>query len=304
MSTTTRPPRAEITPAAEALEKAQARQDAEDIEASRNKKPLLEYIDAGLILIPSIATGAPVIKWKGEARRKKGIQTIKALQAYWSRGYRRFQFIPADAGFIVIDLDNKNGKDGKKQFAAWYPYIFPRVFTETPNNGRHIYFKVDPKTEKDIRRSSGNMGYGIEVIWDNHPCTAGGSSKTEGIYRFYGKLDHAPSIKDYPELLDDIKATLSKKQPAPHPPPPPRRRKYQQGKKQLSLEQIADTLHKQGISIFEGRNNFCYEFAKYASKQGHTDIDTIGYLQAWLEAEDFPRSEIKEAVNSGYRGKA
>lgn len=265
-------------------------------------KPLQDYIYSGLYLIPSKPEGQPVIKWQDGARLDNGIITIPRLQSWWDKGIRRFQFVPADIDLLVIDLDNKNSKTGGRQFAEWYPDITPRVFVETPSNGKHIYFRVTGEIKQELQsytKQSGDMGYGVEIIYNNHLCTAGGSSKPAGEYVLHGRLLDAPDISNYPALIEDIKAIFKPATVMHNARQFPRQSRTS---KQRTFDQMADTLHKQGITIFESRNIFCFQFAKYAHKQEHTAFDTIGYLQGWLESEDFPLAEIQATVNSAYKG--
>lgn len=67
-------------------------------------------------------------------------------------------------GLFVVDIDDKNGKQGSVSWAALerqYGASPPTFTVRTPSGGRHLYFRADPGLW--IPNSAGKLGVGIDI---------------------------------------------------------------------------------------------------------------------------------------------
>ncbi|AMJ61419.1 hypothetical protein AXW83_14935 [Bosea sp. PAMC 26642] len=79
-------------------------------------------------------------------------------------------------GLFVVDIDDKNGKEGSATWAALEALhgAAPPTFTvKTPSGGRHLYFRVDPSVW--IPNSAGKLGIGIDIRGDGGYVVGPGS---------------------------------------------------------------------------------------------------------------------------------
>ena len=230
---------------------------------------------------PATRDGKPLFK-DIESNR---IRNRARLMYWYNKGIRRFIFRPYTAGLIGIDLDQKNGKDGIKEFIKITGQD-PRdnYHVLTPSNGVHVYFFSDGQDYVSLE-----LKPGLEIK-SKAFITIAGSESNKGKYTPQGNPEKIISL---PESLKKI-IPIRSNTPAPIYTP--------RAGDNISLNKIYEVITKQGLTPAEGnRNNFSFQFARYARKQGHRPDEVISFL-SFLNSADFTSREIQSAVNSAYRG--
>ena len=262
---------------------------------------LRHFAKFGIKMIPALETGPTIFKW---SNRENFTCDPEEILSFWENNLRLFRFEPVQKGLLVLDLDRKNGKDGlntleneliKKNIILPFPISKPPVYTETPNNGLHIYFKFDGN-EPVFKIKEPFPG--VEIIHINKLCTAPGSVKDGKEYKFRGSLYEVPTIPlTLFRLLTKHHEYYPPVKPKPYLP-------KQHVKKKISLEQIRDTLIKQGVFPAEGtRNSFCFEFSRYANKNGYRLQEAKEFLSQAVEGFNSPQVNGFAAVKSAYKRK-
>jgi len=237
----------------------------------------------GGYVLPATLDGKPLFKDIPEHRitDRAGL-----MDSYNNKKIRRFIFRPYTAGLIGIDLDLKNGKDGLKEIIAIIGYD-PRdnYHVLTPSGGVHIYFFSDNRDYVSLE-----LKPGLEIKYRAF-ITIAGSESNKGKYIAHGDPEN---ISPLPEsLIKIIPVRNNTNTPALYTP---------RTGNNVSLNKIFDVIQKQGISPEQGnRNNFSFQFARFARKQGHRPDEIIKFL-SFLNSSDFSNREIQAAVNSAFRG--
>lgn len=256
-------------------------------------KPLGHFLDYGIGVIGTYESGATTGSWK---ERKHFTTDRRIVSHWWEANVRRFQFIPAEHGLIVLDIDRKNDKDGLRELYGLFteapapdyllhPETHP-AYTETPSGGLHLYFKYEGTTQY----RSGEIAPGLEVVHTRHLITAPGSKKDGRPYVFYGDLNEAPAIPftlrrhftKYEEAPADVHRFSWEQRDFSNTP----------------LGTMADTIERQGN--YSGRNDFVYELAHWAAKTNTTAEEVIAFCRERFP--DFPESEITYTVRRQYEG--
>jgi len=184
---------------------------------------------------------------------------------------------------LCIDLDYKNGKNGWLELQKIYPCELKNIFhVHTPSGGLHLYFITDKTPYVSCEILSG-----VEIK-SKAFITLPGSVSNRGEYIPVGN----------PESIGGLPAEIQKlipvRQASPAPTYTPR------AGDNISLNKIYDVIRKQGLTPSEGnRNNFSFQFARYARKQGHRPDEVISFL-SFLIGQDFTQREIESCVNSAY----
>lgn len=265
------------------------------------KYPIQHFTDHGIVLIPTLPSGATMGSWKDMQNYTRDMGKLAAYKKH--DGIRKFQLYPRPSGYICLDVDRKNGKDGLRELygiflqagKAMPAYLldiatFP-AYTATPSNGLHLYFRYQGLK---LFRSC-EIAPGLEAVHHNHLITAPGSEKDGKPYVFYGNLANAPTM---PATL------LSFLQEVPDEDTPRITWEYDQAQHgELSLQEIERIIEEQGdYSPIASRNRFTYEVAKFAKKKGYSPIEVEEYIAQRYQAGTFTAHEIRTAVNSAYRG--
>ena len=238
-----------------------------------------EIFKRGGYVLPATPDGKPIYKDTEPGR----IRDRERLLEKYNQGVKRFIFRPCTAGLIGIDCDVKNGKDGIRELLNIIG-LEPEYFTSTPSGGKHYYFFSDGQDYVSLE-----IKPGLEI---KHRAfiTIAGSTSEKGSYTAHGDPEN---ISPLPESLRRL-IPVRNANPAPLYTP--------RAGESISLNKIYDTIRKQGLSPEHGnRNNFCFQFARYARKQAHRPDEVLNFL-SFLNSPDFSNREIQSAVQSAYRG--
>ena len=233
----------------------------------------------GGYVLPATPDGKPIYKDTEPGR----IRDRERLLEKYNQGVKRFIFRPYTAGLIGIDCDVKNGKNGVRELLNIIG-IEPEYFTSTPSGGKHYYFFTDNTDYVSLE-----LKPGLEIK-SKAFLTIAGSQSNKGKYISKGDPEN---ISPLPESLKKI-IPVRNTNPAPIYTP--------RAGDNISLNKIYEVIQKQGLTPSEGnRNNFCFQFARYARKQAHRPDEVLNFL-SFLNSSDFSNREIQSAVNSAYRG--
>lgn len=258
--------------------------------------PLVQLATLGAAFIGHRADGTAIAS--GDAFADAFTSDIAELTALWdglgeSKGrgrgehIRRFMFEPARLGFIVLDLDRKNGKDGVADLLACFagkPLPVPLTDLDngshpctvhTPSGGLHLYYRAPGKCYSKTNLTPSGA---VELFNTGSRITAPGSMKDGKSYTLQGSFEQAPpwtltmdalvqSIKEERDKKDKARAALA----ALRPP--------MAEKQKASLDLIMEWKQKDNPGA--GRHDLCLYFATTAlTRYGYTQGDVIAYLES------------------------
>jgi putative DNA primase/helicase len=190
-----------------------------------------------------VERGWPVLPLKPNSKRpaikdwpNQATCDVERVKQWWTEMPGANVGIATGDGFVVIDLDVKNGVNG---IATWEALcqehsIECHTFTvTTPTGGRHLYFSVNGT---EIRNSAGKLGPGIDVRGTGGYAVSPPSTTPDGAYTWQGG-----DMCSLPQAILDL---LTKKKTDPPPGRPPglasdrTRSPYVQAAVDAELEQV------------------------------------------------------------------
>ena len=87
---------------------------------------------------------------------------LRIIERWWAYNDYNLAIVPADAGWVVIDIDPKNGGDETWALLSASAELVPTKVVLTPSGGRHLYFVGAPRPS-----NNGRIGRGIDVRCQN-----------------------------------------------------------------------------------------------------------------------------------------
>lgn len=122
----------------------------------------LDYAERGRPIFPVGTDKKPLVKWKAGASTD-----YDQIMTWWSRWPFAMIGMPTGArsGFVVLDIDRKNGIDGLANLRAEGidPLALSNAVAHTPSGGLHVYFAT---TKDTVRNSASVMAEGVDVRGD------------------------------------------------------------------------------------------------------------------------------------------
>lgn len=119
----------------------------------------LQFANHGYKVFPlkeNSKDGQVLKSWKSEATNNP-----TQIQNWWRNNSNYNLAVRTGNGLVVIDVDVKNGKDGRTKFNE-YSHDFPKTFTvKTPSGGYHYWYLVDRETPCKV-----NLYDGIDIRGD------------------------------------------------------------------------------------------------------------------------------------------
>jgi hypothetical protein len=275
------------------------------------------FTDRGYKLIGRYEGGAAIAS--GDDYNKAftaDIAIIKALMAgagdtegrAKGKGIQRFDFRPADYGFLCLDIDCKDGKNGIADlyglFAAWgksrdtlpatlrdIPGSFP-CYVYTPSSGIHLYFRY--QGTKDIGGTFTKEIKSVEIKTGGRTITIPGSRKPGGEYVLHGSLDKAPEL--YPFIMDHL--------PLPQQEPPRKFIPLGTDRKKFdgltTWEKVIEFTDQDGQGG-EGRAALAYSIALHAKTHKWNYDDTLTAMRNEPRLYGLEPDRLLSAVNSAYQ---
>lgn len=100
------------------------------------------------------------------------------IRRWWTQWPDANVGVATGKGLLVVDIDNKKGKNGSQSFADLdLPFEALDTFTvSTPSGGRHVYYRIDG----DARNTAELLGPGIDTRGDGGYVVGPGSTLTDG----------------------------------------------------------------------------------------------------------------------------
>ena len=240
------------------------------------RRPFDMMADHGGKFLPFYNSKASVGKWSERA-------DLTQLLKWRNQGFDKF-YLWLPKSFLIIDLDQKGGKDGVAELKKIIPGFNPETspaYTRT-KHGYHIFFKSSGL----IFTHTAGILPGVDIRGQYMPVTSPGSLKNGFCYEFFGDLADAPLL---PFKLRELLKINS------------RCKTYRQLEKPIckkslgnnpNLEKMAEWLERQTI----GKNEFLYRLANWAVKEN------IGYkIPEFIRARygyDPADQEIKHAIRA------
>jgi P4 family phage/plasmid primase-like protien len=165
-----------------------------------NLEVALLLAEAGVKVFPARASNKRphITGWQDKATTDK-----RTIRRWWRKWPEAAPALPTGNcnGFDVLDLDNKNDKNGMVTLLSLgYDHAsMSSAIISTPTGGKHIYFKH----RKGLRSSAGKIGSGVDVRADGGYVIAPGSKTQNGVYgRLSQPLEHVfPDLPEWPEDL-------------------------------------------------------------------------------------------------------
>jgi len=271
---------------------------------------LKHMINLNVALIGVYESGATIAKgeaWAGAfATDMDTINTLWAGTNSRAKGTKiqRFYFIPQAARLLCLDIDNKNGKDGIKEFYLFcekigkprhllpnylqdIPQSFP-CYVSTPSGGFHLYFSYFG--EKLQKKPLSPEAPGVEVIHGKPGITSPGSYKNGKPYILHGNIKNAPLFPLF--ILTEIEK--SKKKPPAYIP----HGKIIKDSGRPSWEKIREWTEMDGVGA--GRNDRAFHLARHARNHGYTESETLDTLKHEPSLDGLPQKEIETTVKSAF----
>ena len=116
----------------------------------------LQFANHGYKVFPlkeNSKDGQVLKSWKNEASNDP-----TQIQNWWRNNFNYNLAVRTGNGLVVIDVDVKNGKDGRTKFNE-YSHDFPKTFTvKTPSGGYHYWYLVDQEIPCKV-----NLYEGIDI---------------------------------------------------------------------------------------------------------------------------------------------
>ena len=117
----------------------------------------LEYAEHGVPVFPCGFDKRPLVK----GGFKVASLDAEEVAAWWHRFPQAMIGVPTGAasGFLVLDLDRKDGVDGFAAVPGWRQMT--DVMVRTPSGGAHLYFAFDKV--RPMRNSAGKFAPGVDI---------------------------------------------------------------------------------------------------------------------------------------------
>lgn len=245
-------------------------------------------VGKGFSVFPLIPGGkTPLIEGYFDA----STSDLEWITSHWSR-VEGCNVGIAMKGFVGIDIDRKNGRDGMEWVLEMKAQgnLWPETYIQkTPTGGLHLVYSVP----SDIRigNSASRLGVGVDIRGQNSSgYLVGSGSRTEiGTYTDNGRdCAEAPAW-----LLEKIKTTIT--------PQAPREERTEVDEVAAKRRGIEWVQHQEGYAA--GRNERNYQLATRLKNMGVNEDDATEILcEHWAPrcTPPYPPEKVKEIVTNGY----
>lgn len=257
--------------------------------------------------------------------KKEATDDIHQIELWWSQNPCYNIGIRTGDGLIVIDVDNKNNKNGKKSIES-YIKRFPKTkIVRTPNDGWHFYYYVDRQIPCRV-----NLYEGIDVRGEGGYVVGAGSQMDDRKYFVSLDVPIAEANEAVYQFLEGDKTQLRTVNIVDH--------QINEGERNDTLFRMATVLKAKGLSfnsvlaaikeenkakcvpvlddkeIFSICNSVEQRFLKRDdSKEYHPDDEISTYLKSveeiqtekmeWIVENLIPKDQITIFAGDGGVGK-
>jgi hypothetical protein len=267
-----------------------------------------ELVGLGFKVFPLVpGKTMPLVKWRTEA--SDSLELIAA----WSERYPDANIAMAtgaQSGVIVVDVDMKNGKDGRatlEELAKQGKTLPPSPTSVTPTGGWHRYFRAVPgiRNVVEVSRDGRGIGPGIDIRADGGMDVLPPSQLSSG--RGY-RWDIPPLTADFPRLPDWAVKML---QPRPRPSPKfsrVPRPEAAEGYRRQALTDLQE-LTIMMATMNDGRHEAPFRMAcRIGCYQAHGHLSSREIEKAFLDASDsngalskYARRDLRSQIGNGLR---
>jgi hypothetical protein len=144
----------------------------------------LKLAELGFYVFPLIPEGkTPAIKGFTEAATRDPSQ----IKIWWGNKKHNVGIITTKFGdgkaLLVVDVDNKNGKDGDGEIVKLESEgkDFPKTLTQvTPTGGKHLIYVVD----QAVKQGANVLAEGLDIRSHGGYIVGPGSVVEAGVYKF------------------------------------------------------------------------------------------------------------------------
>lgn len=266
---------------------------------------IADLLKLGVRMIGAYDNGA-MIASGDDYKRAFTNSEAEILSLYMGRGdsqgrargtqIQRFRYYPHEAGFVVLDIDRKNSKDGIAELGQLIrgaglplPGILSDIpggshpcYVDTPSGGVHIYFKIF--NGETYKKSQLGKSGAIELFCAGQTLTAPGSQKDGKEYTLHGSFADAPPFLPVLARLIHVK-----KQPG--------RVIETYTQSQISLDNIAKWAEKRT----SGRHDLCLHIVGAAYRTGYSAGDVRAFVECYTGTAG--HDQIGSTIDSIYGGK-
>lgn len=207
---------------------------------------------------------------------------IETVKKRMGEGTELFRFIPADHGFLCLDIDkgHASGKDGITAFYELFDReLLPETlkdieggsfpcYTKTPSGGLHLFFRYNGPP---VKNGELELAPGVEAKHGSPGLNAPGSAKQGKPYTLHGELENAPRL--YPIIKKLLKEKAGKPALTENPQraaadrPTPIRSWESPGRQWKGKPQITlDTLADEAAAAYSGHHDRQVSFAGKACR--------------------------------------
>lgn len=143
----------------------------------------------------------PLVKWSNS---KNHITTLEQLEK--NLNHKLYGLVTGEtSNIMVVDLDNKGGKEGSKEFKNLLDTLGLSIFTmtvKTPTGGEHLYFKY-----KEGLKNTSDILPGVDIRTDGGYIITPYSVMKNGMYDItsFDNIEEMPGI-----LFDNLKELCNK----------------------------------------------------------------------------------------------
>jgi len=287
---------------------------------SRIPQGLHQFLDLGIPLLPMADKQPLVKKWGNGDQPVESAFSADPLviqaQIYHYIGHHKhfwaeqFAFIPKLAGFIVLDLDEKDGKSGSRSLllacqrhGIVLPFDMEKhpARTRTPSGGHHFYFRYTG----DALRTRCGVFSGVDLIYNSLIIAPGSITHIrEGelpvAYEFTGRLSDAPPFpyalkRLFGGEIEGQRNAEKKAQSVIY-----RKLSGITSKDPLAALRAIEASVNNGHPPEPGRrHDYCFTFSRLARDNGVEPDSTVSFLSKH-EQPGLSMRDIQSTVNSTY----
>lgn len=222
------------------------------------------------------------------------------IRAWWTDPVMNWEIdrnpaTPTGNGVLVIDLDNKQGRNGSANFAIWadcHDWTPNSYRVGTPSGGEHIWLTIDGR----YGNKAGYLAPGIDVRGDGGLVLLPGAANAEG--KPYTVLADLPLEPAHPAFVAGLRPYETPKET--------RIDSVESADSPYNVARAIDWLRDYAPVPTEGGtgNTVGYSVAAELKKIGVTrDTAVMLLAQYWNTRHDFPRdhAELREIATNAFR---
>ena len=231
------------------------------------------------------AKSPPLVKsWQNQAT-----SDASQVASWWTQWPNANVGIHCD-GFVVIDVDPKNGGDESLTVLQQEEFLEATYEVETPSGGTHLYYRCPPGVT--VRNGVSRLGAGIDIRSTGGYVLAAGSRTAAGSY----------TVACVEEIADLDQGILARLQSVPEKPDRPADDAPIPTNAELAAQRAIEYLASLPLVEEGGRNNACMLAARKLGDLGVAVDQAIPIMVEHFRCNPpLDEAEIITTVRSSYR---